>query len=63
MLIEQLARDRIRSNMELAEHLRCGRKVQTVRRAQRLERKAERRMVAAWRRAVELHGVIESTEF
>jgi hypothetical protein len=63
MQIEQLARDRMRSNLELAEHLRCGRKVQTVRRAQRLERKAERRMVAAWRRAAELHNVIESVEY
>jgi hypothetical protein len=63
MLTEQLAKDRIRSNLELAEHLRYSRKVHTVRRARRLERKAERRMVAAWRRAAELHSVIESVDY
>jgi hypothetical protein len=63
MLIEQLARDRIQSNLQLAEQLRCGRKVQAVRRARRLERRAERRMVAAWRRAAELHSVIESVDY
>jgi hypothetical protein len=51
---EQLARERTRSNLEQAEQLRYSRRLRALRRARRLEHRAERRMVEAWRRAAEL---------
>ncbi len=51
---EQLARERTRSHLERAEQLRYSRRLRALRRAQRLERRAERRMLEAWRRAAEL---------
>jgi hypothetical protein len=63
MLIEQLARERSHSNLVLAEQLRSARKVRSLHRARRRERKAERQMVAAWSRAAELHNLIESAEY
>lgn len=46
---EELASERTRSHLELAEQIRWGRKLAALRKARRSERKAERRMVAAWR--------------
>ena len=57
---QQLARERTRDNIELAEQLRYSRRIRTLRRARRMEHKAERRMIRAWRRAVELRSEIES---
>ena len=57
---QQLARERTRDNIELAEQLRFSRRMRTLRRARRMEHKAERRMIRAWRRAVELRSEIES---
>ena len=54
MRTELLARERIRANLQQAEQLRYSRRVRALRRASRLEHRAERRMVAAWRRAAEL---------
>jgi len=51
---EQLARERTRSNLEQAEQLRYSRRLRMLRRAERLEHRAERRMIAAWRRAAQL---------
>ena len=51
---EQLARERTRSNLEQAEQLRYSRRLRALRRARRLEHRAERRMIEAWRRAAEL---------
>ncbi len=51
---EQLARERTRSNLEQAEQLRYSRRLRALRRARRLERRAERRMIEAWRRAAKL---------
>ena len=62
-LIEELASQRTRSNLELAEQLRYSRKMRTLRRAQRMEHKAERRMIAAWKRAAELRRTIEPAEY
>ena len=42
---EQLARERTRSNLKQAEQLRYSRRLRTLRRAQRLENRAERRML------------------
>jgi hypothetical protein len=34
-----------------------------LRRARRMEHKAERRMIEAWRRAAELHDTLESADY
>jgi hypothetical protein len=59
---EQLARERTRDNLEQAEQLRYARRLRTLRRAQWLEHRAERRMIKAWRRTASLREVIESAE-
>jgi hypothetical protein len=56
---ELLARQRTRSYLEEAQRLRYSRKLRALRRASRLESRAERRMVAAWRRAAELRSALE----
>ena len=61
-LMEELASERSRSMIKQAEQLAQSRRVRTLRRARRLERRAERRMIAAWRRAAELRGA-ESAEY
>jgi hypothetical protein len=55
---EQLASERTRSNLERAERLRRWRWQRALRRAQRIEQRAERRMIEAWRRATELRARI-----
>jgi hypothetical protein len=60
---EQLARERTRSNLEQAEQLRYSRRLRTLRRARRLEHRAERRMIAAWRRTAEVREAIESVDY
>jgi hypothetical protein len=62
-VMEQLVSERTRDNIELAEQLRYSRRLRTLRRARRMEHKAERRMIRAWRRAVELHSEIESLDY
>jgi hypothetical protein len=56
--MEQLARERTRSNQEWAEQLRHSRRQRALRRARRMEYKAERRMIKAWRRGAELRARI-----
>jgi hypothetical protein len=58
-VMEQLASQRTRDNIELAEQLRYTRRLRMLRRASRMEHKAERRMVQAWRRAAELRSEID----
>ena len=60
---EMLARERTRSYLEEAQRLRYARRLRALRRARRLESRAERRMVAAWRRAAELHGALEIADY
>lgn len=60
---EELAAERTRSNQELAEQLRYSRRLRILRRARRMERRAERRMVQAWRRAAELRGPAEPADY
>ncbi len=57
--MEQLARERSRDNRELAERLRHSRRQRTLRRASRMEHRAERRLVDAWRRAAELRARLD----
>jgi hypothetical protein len=63
MRTEQLARERMRRTMAEAEQLRYSRRLHALRRARRLELKAERRMVEAWRRAAELRGADEPADY
>jgi len=63
LFTEELAAERTRSNVELAQQLKCSRRLRALRRAQRMERKAERRMIAAWRRAADLRSAIESADY
>jgi hypothetical protein len=56
-VMEQIASERTRDNIELAEQLRTSRRLRMLRRAHRTERKAERRMVAAWRRSADLESL------
>jgi hypothetical protein len=60
--MDQLADERTRSNLEVAERLRFSRRQRTLRRARRMKRKAQRRVIRAWRRAAELHTRIESLD-
>ena len=62
-LMEQLVSERTRDNIELAEQLRTGRRLQTLRRADRMEVKAERRMFQAWSRAAKLRRGLESLDY
>jgi hypothetical protein len=62
-LQEELASQRTRSAMELAEQLRYPRRLRAMRRAQRLERRARRRVAAARRQAAEFRAIIESLDY
>jgi hypothetical protein len=56
-VMEQLASERTRENIQLAEQLQYARRLRALRRARRTGHKAERRMIAAWRRAAELESL------
>ena len=62
-VVEQLASDRIRGNLELAEQLRRSRRQRALRRARRMEHRAERRVLQAWRRAAALRARLESFDY
>ena len=62
-LVQELATVESRSKIELAEQLRPSRRLLTLRRARRMEHKAERRLIEAWRRAAEIRGTLESTDY
>ena len=61
--IEELAQERSRDTIELAERMRPARRLATLRRARRLETRAERRMVEAWRRTAELSTAMELADY
>jgi len=63
MRTELLARERTRAILHEAEQLRYSRRMRSLRRASRLEHRAERRMVAAWRRTAELRGALEIADY
>ena len=60
---EELANEQIRSAIQLAEQLRPARRLRMLRRAARMERKAERRLLKAWQRAEELRGALDSANY
>jgi len=61
--VEELATEHSRAALEQAVRLRHTRRFLMLRRAQRMERKAERRMVEAWRRASELRATVELADY
>ena len=62
-LVAELATEENRRKIELAEQLRPSRRLLMLRRARRMERKAERRLVEAWRRAAELRGALDPADY
>ena len=60
---ELLARERTRSYLEEAQRMRYARRLRALRRATRLESRAERRMVAASRRTAELSMALEAVDY
>jgi hypothetical protein len=63
MSTELLARERTRSRLHEAQQLRYTRRLRALRRANRLEVRAERRMVQAWRRAAEIRNALETADY
>ena len=62
-LVAELATEESRSKIERAEQMRPSRRLLTLRRARRMEHKAERRMIEAWRRGAELRDRLESADY
>jgi len=60
---QELASEQNRSAIQLAEQLRPSRRLRVLRRATRIERKAERRLLAAWQRAEELRGARDPADY
>jgi hypothetical protein len=56
LMSQELASEQNRSAIQQAEQLRQSRRMRMLRRATRIERKAERRLLAAWQRAEDLRG-------
>jgi hypothetical protein len=63
MSTELLARERVRSRLQEAQQLRYSRRMRALRRASRLEHRAERRMIDAWRRSAELRNALETADY
>jgi len=63
MSTELLARERARSRLQEAQQLRYSRRLRALRRASRLEHRAERRMIEAWRRSAELRNALETADY
>jgi hypothetical protein len=61
--MDQLASERTRGNLEMATRLRHSRRQRELHRARRMEQKAERRMIRAWRHAAEIRTRIESLDY
>jgi hypothetical protein len=61
-MTEELASERTRSHLEAAEQIRHARRFRALSRARRAERKAERRLVEAWRVRSDLEALIGTTE-
>jgi len=58
-----VVRELTRSRLQEAEQLRYSRRLRALRRARRLEQRAERRMVAAWHRTAELRSAVEAADY
>jgi hypothetical protein len=63
MNTEMVVRERTRSRLQEAEQLRYSRRLRALSRARRREQRAERRMVAAWRRTAKLRSTLEAANY
>jgi hypothetical protein len=63
LMSQELASEQNRSAIQQAEQLRQSRRLRVLRRATRIERKAERRLLAAWQRAEELRGARDQADY
>ncbi|MGH3154506.1 MAG: hypothetical protein ACRDOB_27795 [Streptosporangiaceae bacterium] len=59
----ELAQERSRDSVELAERMRPARRLATLRRARRRQARAEHRMVEAWRRTAELRTAMDLADY
>jgi hypothetical protein len=57
---ETLAKDRYKSQLESAQQARLARQAAEVRRVERVRRRAERKLLRAWKRADELRTMLEA---
>ena len=57
---QTLARDRYQSQLESAQQARLARQAAELRRVERVRRRAERKLLRAWRRADELRTMLEA---
>jgi hypothetical protein len=57
---ETLARDRYKSQLEDAQQARLAKQAAELRRVERVRRRAERKLLRAWRRADELRTMLEA---
>lgn len=60
-LSETLARDRYQDTLDEAHESRQARQLAGLRRAERQQQRAERKMLDAWRRADELRATLDAT--
>jgi hypothetical protein len=63
MSTELFARERVRNRLQEAQQLRYSSRLRALRRASRLEHRAERRMIDAWRRSAELRNALETADY
>lgn len=59
-LSETLARDRYKDTLDRALESRQARRLAELRRAERQQERAERKMIDAWRRADELRAMLDA---
>jgi hypothetical protein len=56
----ELAREHTRTMLEQAQHARYVRTVTQIRKIRRMEQRAERQLLHAWRRSAELRASLET---
>jgi hypothetical protein len=62
-LVDELAAEHSRSTMQEAERIRPVRRLRALRRAHRMERKAEQRLIEAWQHTAEVRRTLEPLEY
>jgi hypothetical protein len=59
-LLMDLARERTRSHLQLAEEIRLTSRLRALSRARRTENEAERRLLEAWRARADLESLLST---
>jgi hypothetical protein len=57
---QTLAKDRYKRQLESAQRARLARQAAELRRVERVRRRAERKLLRAWKRADELRAMLEA---